>query len=191
MATITTEKEKELLAQKFDADVREAEGQLKALQARAEARKAKTDMEEISGLTAAKERAKRNVAEIKSKVSAEYEASKRELEAEIRDLKAGIKRFDDRFEAWDDARDRRFNARLDEAEAKIKIWKARLDKKQVERTVKVHDQIATLEQQIALARAKDAEAREVKYSGKAQEALIDAAYYFDKAYDAAARHYEI
>jgi exonuclease VII small subunit len=191
MATITTEKEKELLARKFDADVREAEGQLKVLQAQAEARKAKTDMEEISGLTAAKERAKRNVAEIKSKVSAEYEASKRELEAEIRDLNAGIKRFDDRFEAWDDARDRRFNARLDEAEAKIKIWKARLDKKQVERTVKVHDQIATLEQQIALARAKDAEAREVKYSGKAQEALIDAAYYFDKAYDAAARRYEI
>lgn len=191
MATITTEKEKELLAQKFDADVREAEGQLKLLQARAEARKAKTDMEEISGLTAAKERAKRNVAEIKSKVSAEYEASKRELEAEIRDLKAGIKRFGDRFEAWDEARDRRFNARLDEAEAKIKIWKARLDKKQVERTVKVHDQIATLEQQIALARSKDAEAREVKYSGKAQEALIDAAYYFDKAYEAAARRYEI
>jgi phage shock protein A len=54
--TTQAEKQKDLAADKLEADVREAEARLKVLEARAKAREAKKDMDEISGLTAAKER---------------------------------------------------------------------------------------------------------------------------------------
>jgi hypothetical protein len=56
--------------------------------------------------------------------------------------------------------------------------------------MKRHDELATLEEQIALARARSAEAKHQKYTARAQEALDDAARSFDQAYDAAARRYQ-
>ncbi len=114
MTTPQTPRENDLVTAKFEAEVREADARLKVLQAQAEAGKAKADMDEISGLAAAKERVKKNIADLKQQAAADYAATKREVEKEIKDLQADIQRVNERFTTWDSARERQFYARLDE-----------------------------------------------------------------------------
>ena len=181
--------EKDLVAEKFEAEVKEVDARLKVLQAQAEARKAKADMDEISGLAAAKERAKKNIADMKRKAAADRAAAKQEVEKSIAELQAGVQRVNERYSAWDTARERRFYARLDEADAKLAAWKARADQKETELEIKQLDSFATLEERIALARARAAQAAGEKYSAKALTALDESVRYFDEAYDAAAKRY--
>jgi len=189
MTTPQAPKQNDLVAAKFEADVREAGARLEVLQAQAEARKAKADMDEISGLTATKERVKKNIADLKQQAAADYAATKREVEKEIKDLQADIQRVNERFTAWDSARERQLYARLDEADARLKVWKAQADQKRADQTMKRHDDLATLEEQIALARAQSAAAKREKYSAKAVAALEESERYFDQAYDAAVKRY--
>ena len=86
MTTPQTPREHDLVTAKFEAEVREADARLKVLQAQAEAKKAKADMDEISGLAAAKERVKKNIADLKRQAAADYESTKREVEKETKDL---------------------------------------------------------------------------------------------------------
>jgi hypothetical protein len=183
--------------EKYDAQLREADASLKALAAQAEARKAKADMDEISGLTAAREQVRRDIDEFKKFAADDYaqtrkdaEQLKKKIETHVTDLQARIERASDRYSAWDDARERRFNARLDAADAKVKVWKAKADQDRAQNAIDAHNTVATLEERIATARARAAEARREKYSAKSQQALEDADRYFTQAYDAAAKRYE-
>ena len=188
--TPQVKQQKNIAAEKFEAEVREAEAQLELLQARAEAGKAKEDMDKISGLTAAKERVKREIADFKQFAADDYAATKRDLEQGVNSLKAGIRELNASFKAWDDAAVRHFDARLEAAAAKVKIWTARADQKHADRKMKGQDALAELKEQIELSRAAAAQARHEKYSAKAQAALVDAAVHFDKAYDAALQRHE-
>ena len=187
--TTSATKEWDLVAQQLEAEVKEAEGKLKVMQAQAEARKARAEMDEISGLTATKEQVKRDIAKFKERTAADYSIAKGALQDEVKQFKADISRVGDKYTAWDSARERRFYARLDEAEARLKVWKAKADQKRVDATVKGHDDLATLEEQIALARARAAAVRSEKHSAAAQTELEEAARHFDEAYDAAAKRY--
>jgi succinate dehydrogenase flavin-adding protein (antitoxin of CptAB toxin-antitoxin module) len=182
----------------YDAQVREADARLKALKAQAEAKKAKADMDEISGLTVAEERVKKDVADLKkfaaadaAATRADFEQIKKNADRGLKDLQAKIDRFADRYSAWDDARERRFNARLDEADAKLKAWKATADQQRMSDVRETKNAWATLQEKVALARASAAQARREHYDAKSQQALDDAARYFDQAYDAAARQYDL
>jgi len=186
--TITKE-QKDLAAERFEAQVKEAEGRLKLLKAQAEARDAGKDMDEISGLAAAKERVKQDVAAMKREASADYASAKHAIEESLASLQSDIARVSVRYAAWDAARERQFYARLDEADARIKVWKAQADRKRAEQGMKREDDLAKLEEKIALARAQAAEARREKYTAKAQAALEEAAQRFDQAYEAAAKRY--
>jgi len=197
MTTPHTQQTTDFNAEMYEAQVREADARLKALKAQAEAKKAKADMDEISGLTAAKEQVKQDIAEMKKFAAADVAATRKDFEQVkknadrgLKDLQAKIDRASDRYSAWDDARERRFNARLDEADAKIKAWKATADQQRVHDVRETRDALATLEEKAALARARAAEARREHYNAKSQQALDDAARYFDQAYDAAAKRYE-
>ena len=189
MTTPQTPRDNDPVAAKFDAEVREVDARLKVLQAQAEASKAKADMDEISGLTATKERVKKNIANLKQKASADYAATKREVEKEIKDLQADIQRVNERFTTWDSARERQLYARLDEADARLKVWKAEADQKRADQAMKRHDDLATLEEKIALARAQSAAAKREKYSAKALAALEESEKFFDQSYDAAVKRY--
>jgi len=189
MTTPQVEKERDLLTARFAAEVREADARLAVLQAQAEARKARADMDEISGLAAVKERVRKEVADLKQKAAADYTVAKSAVEKEIKDLQADIERVNERYTAWDAARERELNARLDQADAKLEGWKAKADQKQSQDAMKRNDDLATLEEKIALARARAAEAKHEKYSAKAQQALDDAARHFVQAYDAAAKRF--
>jgi hypothetical protein len=190
MTTPIAEKERELFAKKLDAEVREADARLKFYNAEAEARNAKAEIDELSGLTTAKERVKKDLTELKQHVETEYEVAKKAVKEEMTELQAGIQRFSERYAAWDEARERRYYARIDAMEAKLKLWKAQSDQRRVASTVKLHNELVTLEEKIALAKATAAEARRAKHVGKAQDALIEAAYNLDEAYNAAAKKYE-
>ena len=181
--------ENDLLAEKFEAEVREADARLQVLKAQAEARKAKVDMDEISGLATAKERVSKNIADLKQKAATDRAATKQQVEKSVEELKAGIERVNERYSAWDTARERRFYARLDEADAKLAAWKARGDQKIAKAEMNQLDDFATLEERIALARARAAQAASEKYSAKALTALDESVRYFDEAYDAAAKRY--
>jgi hypothetical protein len=185
-------------AELYEAQVREADARLKALKAQAEAKTAKADMDEISGLTAAKEQVKQDIAAMKKFAAADVAATRKDFEQVkknadrgLKDLQIKIDRVSDRYSAWDDARERRFNARLDEADAKVKAWKATVDQQRLHDKRETRDALATLEEKVALARASAAEARREHYNAKSQQALDDAARYFDQAYDAAAKRYDV
>jgi len=187
--TTPVTKERDLLAQQFDAEVREAEARLKVMQAEAEQRKARQEMDEISGLAATKEQLKRDIAKFRERTAADYSIAKGALQDDVKKFQADITRVHDKYTAWDSARERRFYARLDEAEARLKVWKAKADQKQVHATVKGHDDLARLEEQIALARARAAAVKSEKHSAAAQAAFEDSVRHFDEAYDAATKRY--
>jgi hypothetical protein len=198
MTTPGTPQSTHFNAEIYEAQVREADARLNALKAQAEAKKAKADMDEISGLTIAKEQVKADIAEMKKFASADvaqtrkdFEQVKRNADRKLKDLQVKIDRASDRYTAWDDARERRFNARLDEADAKVRAWKAAADQQRVRDVRETRDDLAKLEEKVALARASAAEARRARYDAKSQQALDDAARYFDQAYDAAAKQYDL
>jgi hypothetical protein len=181
----------------FDAQVQEVDARLKILKAQAEAKKARADMDEISGLTVAKEQVKKDIAQAKKFAADDYAATKKDFEQAkknadrgLKDLQAKIDRIDERYSAWDEARTRLFNARLDEADANVKIWKATAAKDRAQDSRDAKAALATLEEQVALARASAAEARLEHYDAKSQQALQDAARHFDEAFVAAAKRYE-
>ena len=191
------EKQIELAANKYEAQLREADASLNVLKAQAEAKRAKADMDEISGLTAAREQVRRDVAEFKKFAAEDYAQTKRDAEQlqrsidkRVQDLQARIERANDRYSAWDEARDRRFTARLDAADAKVNVWKAQAAQDRAQDQIDTRNALATLEERIANAKARAAEAKREKYSAKSQQALDDAERYFAQAYDAAAKRYE-
>jgi hypothetical protein len=189
MATPQTQRENDLVTSKLEAEFREADARLNVLQAQAKARNAKADMDEISGLAAAKERVQKDIADLKQKAASDFTATKGEVEKKIKDLQADIQRVNERFTAWDSARERQFYARLDEADARLKVWKAQADQKRADQAMKRHDDLATLEEKIALLRAQAAAAKNEQYTAKARAALEESERYFDQAYDAAVKRY--
>jgi hypothetical protein len=176
--------------EKLDAQAREAAARIDLLQAQAEARKTKAALAEITGLRGAGERIRQKLAEIKEAAAEKLDEARHAAETALHDLEAKIDKVSDRYSEWDEARERHFKARLDEAEAKLKVWKAQFDQRRAELGVQWHDTLATLEERIALARARAAEKDRVRYDRKTREALEDAARHFDEAYEAAAKRYE-
>ena len=182
-------RETNLAIEKFEAEVREAEGRLKLLEAQAEARKAKADMDEISGLSAAKEQVRKEIADMKQRAASDYSNSKQTVEKHIKELQVNIQRVHDRYSAWDDARERRFYARMDEADARLKVWKAKADQARADDIAQTRADVAKLDKKLAEARARAKEAKE-KHTAKAQAALEEAERRFDEAFDAATKRFE-
>ena len=188
--TTPVTKERDLVAEQLNAEVKEAEAKLNVMQAQAQARRAQAEMDEISGLAATKDQVKRNIAKFKERTAADHSTAKGALEKEVRNFQADVNRVRDKYTGWDSARERRFYARLDEAEARLKVWQAQLDQKRVDARVRSQGELAVLPQKIAVAKARAAEAKRNKGDAAAQAALEEAAREFDDAYDAAAKQHE-
>ena len=194
---MTSPEGRDYAAEKYDAQLREADASLNELRAKAEKRRAQADMDEISGLTAAKEQVRKDIADFKKFAAADYAQTKqdaqtiqRAIDRRVKDLQTRIERANERYSAWDEARERRFNARLDQADAKVQVWKAQADQARADDARDARNLVATVQQQTALARARAADARADRYSEKSRQALEDAARNFDKAYDAAVTRFE-
>ena len=170
--------EKNLAAEKAIAEVKALEAKAKLEQSKAEVKKTKAELDKMSGVADAKQRVKQGIANVKAFAAADLEQTK-----------ADFKHAHDRFAAWDEATARDLDARLDAADSQLAVWKAKADVNRAEARIERHDDFAMLEEKIALARARAAEAKHEKYAAKAQAALEGAARAFDHAYDAAAKRY--
>src|SRR5262245_3219445 len=118
MKTPETDFDRDLAAQKLDAEAREAEAKLKAIQAQVALRKAQTETDELTRLTAAKERVRTHIADLKKTAPANYASAKSSIEREINDLKANIQRASEKHGAKSptssDDPARRFDKKFDD-----------------------------------------------------------------------------
>lgn len=181
---------KDLELERLDAYFRESEAELEILQAQAEARKAQEEMIEISGLRAVREQARQKFADMKQKTSDVVESTRKEVEAELHDLEIGIERVRERYTAWNDAFARSVSARLDEADAKLRMWKARLEQKHAQLGLERQEVLRALEERTALTKERAAEWNSNRHNYMAQLALEDAARKLDEAFDAASKQYD-
>jgi hypothetical protein len=156
---------KDLKAKKLDAEQQKSAAQRDAMAAAGRAKAAGQEMQEISGV-------KQKIADVTAQAKADAEAERT------------------KFEAWDAARERRFNARLDQADAKLREWKAKVEIMRAEEGMREHDLFADLKESVELARARMAEWQHARHERRAQEAIADAERHFEQAFDAASSRYE-
>jgi hypothetical protein len=158
------------LNQQLDAQLRETDARLNLLQSQAEARHAKDEMDEITGLRAARDRASQTIAGV------------------LQDLQVKIEQASDRYGAWDAARERRFQARLAEAEAQQQIWNAQTDAHQAAGEIQYENEVATLKQQVETAKTKYKDWK-ARTNQQTQKALAAASQDLDTTLNALAQKF--
>ena len=107
-------------ADRLQAQMRTADARLDEMEAAARARNAKAEMDEISGLRAQRDRVSKHVADTKKKMRDDWEAVRREVDAEWTGFRRSVNDAHTKYTAWDSAREQRFNAHLDEADAALR-----------------------------------------------------------------------
>ena len=180
----------ELVTRKLEAEFRAAEAKMDAMEADARARKAREQMEAVAGVQALRDDARQRVAELKARTAADLAEAKRAAEGAVLKFQQEIERVAKRFATWDHARSAHLKARLDGAEARVRAWKATAQAARTGEEIREHDALATLEEQIAIARARAAEWNQTRHEQRAAEAARDAARHFDEAYAAAEKRYD-
>ena len=178
-----------LTDQKLDAELREADARLSMLQSQASARHAKDEMDEITGLSAARDRAGQKLADLKRQGSQSLDSARRDVSGALHDLQVRIEIASDRYSAWDAARERRFNARVAEAEAQVKVWDAQTDAHQAKGEIQYRNEVAMLKQRIEVAKTKFKEWK-ARADQQTQDALATASRQLDATFDSIARNVE-
>ena len=107
-------------ADRLQAQMRAADARLEELEASARARNAQGEMNEISGLRARREQVRQRLADVRQKSRDDWQSVRRELDIEWSNFRQAIADAQGRYAAWDQAREKRFNAHLDEAEAALR-----------------------------------------------------------------------
>ena len=110
----------EAYAARLDAQMRAADARLDQLEAGARAHNARAEMDEVSGLRARRDRVRQQVADVRKEVRDDSDALQRRIDADWTDFRRAVSVAHGKYTAWDAARERRFNARLDEADAAVR-----------------------------------------------------------------------
>ena len=105
---------------RMEAQMRAADARLDEMEAAARARNARAEMDEISGLRAQRDRVREEVAEARDALRGNMDSARQRVDADWTDLRGRITDAHSRYTAWDAARERRFNAHLDEADAALR-----------------------------------------------------------------------
>src|SRR6476620_11617418 len=106
----------EAYAARLQAQMRAADARLDQLEAAARARNARAEMDEISGLRARRDRVRQLVADAKQGMRDDADALRRQVDADWAESRLSVAEVYSRYSAWDAARERAFNARLDQAD---------------------------------------------------------------------------
>lgn len=174
--------------EKLDAELRETDARLTMLQSQASARQAKDEMDEISGLRAARDRTQKQFTDLKQKGAASLEREREAIQSALHDLEVEIEVISDRYGAWDAARERRFQARVAEADAQIQMWNAQTDAHQAEGQMQYDAEVAALKQRVDAAKTAFQEWK-ARQDEKTQQALATASRQFDAAYQSVKRKF--
>ena len=110
----------EAYAARIEAQMRAADARLDQMEAQARARDARAEMDEISGLRARRDQFRQQLAAARKELRDDWEAVRARVDTGWADLRRSMSVSYSRFTAWDEARERRFIANLDEAEGTLR-----------------------------------------------------------------------
>jgi hypothetical protein len=140
--------------QRLQAQLREAGARIDELDAAARARNAQAEMNEISGLRARRDRVRKLLDSMGQVARDDREALRAQAHDDWMSLQRSLADANARFGAWDDARERRFNARLDEADAALRRASARDQEVAADLRAEIGASRDNLTMKVAAARAK-------------------------------------
>ena len=103
----------EAYAARLQAQIRAADARLDEMEAEARAKNARADMNEISGLRERQNQIKQQLATAKTELQGDWSELRQRVDANWNDLRRDVAERHHKTTAWDDARERRFNAHLD------------------------------------------------------------------------------
>jgi hypothetical protein len=169
----------EVTDQKLEAQLRETDAQLSMLQAQADARRAKGEMDEISGLRAARDRAGQQIANLKQQGAQSIDKARRDASGALHELQVRIEEANERYGAWDAARERRFQARVAEGEDQLQVWNAQTDVHQAQGEAQYEGERAALKQQVDTAKTTFKQWK-ASATQETQDALAKASRQLDK-----------
>jgi hypothetical protein len=109
----------------ISAYIREADARLDYLEAQARVQDAREEMREIVNLRERRERWQQKLSDAGRSGREAWDELRRGVESEWQDFRRAIDDVNRRYSMWDAARERRFNARLDEAQALLRQSTAR------------------------------------------------------------------
>jgi len=112
-------------AARLQAQMRVADARLDQLEAQARARNAQTEMDEVSGLRARRDKLRQQVEAAKKELSGDWDAVRGRVGSNWTDFRRDVTATHNRFTAWDTVRERRFIAHLDEAESALRGYTAK------------------------------------------------------------------
>lgn len=173
---------------RLDAELRVADARLDAMEAAARAHNAQPEIDEVSGLRAARDRIRQAIADAKVEFRGDRDAARRALDADWAKLRASLGVAHARYSDWDAVREKIFNAHLDEADAYLRESAAADRQVAVDARVDAARVRDDLRNRLDAARRSYAEWRERQRDAQAKRNLDDAEWALDEAlarYDAA------
>ena len=168
-------------AARMDAQLRVADARIDQMEAQARATNAKADMDEISGLRARRDEIQQQVASAKKAAKDKWDAARRRVDENWTDFRRDVADKHSRAVAWDDAREQRFVAHIDEAEAALKESAASDREVAADVRVDIGTAQQDLRDSIAAARGSYDTWRSQKKAEKFQRKLDDAEFDLDEA----------
>lgn len=168
-------------ASKLEAQMRVVDAQLHEMEAQARAKNAQADMNEISGLRARQDQIRQQVASAKTKVQGNWDELRNRVEANWADLRRDVFDRHSKVTAWDDAREKRFNAHLDEAEAALRESAGRDAESAANVRIGVEDAHQELKEKVAAARQSYDAWRKQKKESKLRQQLDKAELELEEA----------
>jgi hypothetical protein len=109
----------------INAYIREADARLEFLEAQARAQAATGEVRDLSDLRERRERLRQKLSAAGERGKGAWEDFREGVEREWQDFRGAIDDVNRKYSAWDAARERRFAARLDEAQALLRQSTAR------------------------------------------------------------------
>ncbi|HEX6748316.1 MAG TPA: hypothetical protein VF092_13550 [Longimicrobium sp.] len=168
-------------ADRLDAQMRAADAQLDELEAGARARDAQTEMDEISGLRERRDRVRQQVADARREAQDDSEVLRSRVDQDWSAFRRSVADAHNRYTDWDAARERRFYARLDQADAVVREEVAAEDELAARASARIAGARDELRDRAAEARRKYDAWRERQEDQVRRRALDDAALELEEA----------
>ena len=166
---------------RIEAQMRAADARLDEMEASARAKNAQAEMNEVSGLRARQDKIRQQWATAKTELKGGWDQFKRRVDANWTDLRRDVAERHSKVTTWDDARERRFVAQLDEAEAALRESAARDAESGANLRIGLGDAQQELREKAAAARQSYDAWRQRKTDTKLQQQLDEAQLELEEA----------
>jgi hypothetical protein len=166
---------------RLEAQMHAADARLDEMEAAARAKNAQAEMNEISGLRARQDQIRQQLATAKTELQGDGDELRRRVDDNWTDLRQDVAERHSKVTGWDDARERRFVAQLDEAEGALRESAARDAESAANVRIGLGDAQQELREKAAAARQSYDAWRQRKKGGKLRKQLDKAQLELEEA----------